>query len=119
MVMHDFRRYVVSLTDKLIIANIAGQVNTVKTILHGLWPSLRQHSTQRRFFVMGETVNTTSTTTKKRVYTPEQRQRNAAYVKAYRARNPDRVKQWRRNYIMAAAARLQAEAGGGAEHGGD
>jgi hypothetical protein len=62
-----------------------------------------------------------STSTKKRVYTAEQRARQAAYLREYRKRNPQRVKQWRENYIKAAAARLQAatKAAGGELHAGD
>jgi len=51
-----------------------------------------------------------STSTKKRVYTAEQRARQAAYLREYRREHPQRVAQWRRNYILAAAARLQAQA---------
>lgn len=51
----------------------------------------------------------------------ERRQRNAEYLRRYRAANPERVRAWRRAYILRAAARLQAEAEaearGGAEHG--
>ena len=46
----------------------------------------------------------------KRVLTPEQRERNASYLRAYRARNPERVRAWRNNYILRKAARLLAEA---------
>lgn len=41
--------------------------------------------------------------------TDEQRQRWQEYTKCYRREHPEKVKQWRRNYIMRAAARLQAE----------
>ena len=58
-----------------------------------------------------------TTTSRKRTYTDEQRQRNAAYLRQYRAAHPDKVKAWRRNYIIKAAQRLQAE--GGVEHGGN
>lgn len=60
----------------------------------------------------------TSTTTSTRT-DDERRQRNREYLRAYRAKNPERVRQWRHNYILRAAARLQAEAEarGGAEHG--
>ena len=60
-----------------------------------------------------------NTTSRKRTYTPEQRAAQAAYLRRYRAKNPDRVKAWRRNYIIRAAQRMQAEADGGVEHGGD
>lgn len=58
----------------------------------------------------------------KRTYTDEQRQRNAAYLREYRKRNPDKVRAWRDRYVLKRAAKLQAEAEaerGGADCGGD
>lgn len=64
-------------------------------------------------------ANTTSTTTKKRTLTPEQKARNAARLRKYRAEHPDRCKRYRETYILRAAQRLleaeAAERGGGNE----
>lgn len=59
------------------------------------------------------------TTDTKRVVSPEQRARQAEYLRRYRHEHPERVKAWRRTYILKAAARMQAESEGGTEHGGD
>lgn len=56
-------------------------------------------------------ANTTSTTTtKKRTLTPEQKARNAERLRRFRAENPDKCREYRRRYIIKAAARLEAEA---------
>ena len=41
------------------------------------------------------------------------------YLVEYRKRNPDKVKQWRRNYILRAAERFHAEAEANQNGGGD
>ena len=57
----------------------------------------------------------------KRRYTPEQLAHRAEYLRRYRAAHPEASKRWRRNYILRAAARMQAEAEaeGGADRGRD
>lgn len=61
------------------------------------------------------------TAKKKRTYTDEQRERNAARLREYRKARPDKVRAWRDAYILRRAARLQAEAEarGGADCGGN
>lgn len=49
--------------------------------------------------------------------TEEQRQRWREYTRNYRRANPDKVRQWRLNYIKRKAARLLAEDAAG--EGGD
>ena len=53
--------------------------------------------------------------------TPEQRERFAAYMRSYRAANPERCKAWRQAYILRAAERLRAAADpqGGGQDAGD
>lgn len=41
------------------------------------------------------------------------------YLREYRKHNPDKTKQWRRNYILRAAERLHAEAEANQNGGGD
>ena len=45
---------------------------------------------------------------RQRYDTEEKREANRAYQRDYRAKNPDKARQWRLNYIMRTAARLQA-----------
>lgn len=50
----------------------------------------------------------------KKAMDEEQRARRNQYLREYRARNPQRTKQWRMNYIRRAAARMaEAEQRGG------
>lgn len=58
-------------------------------------------------------------TTRKRTLAPEQRQRSNEYIKRYRHAHPERVRAWRDAYILRRAEKLQAEARGGADRGGD
>lgn len=56
--------------------------------------------------------------------TDEQKQRFYAYLRDYRAKNPDKVRKWREDYILRKAQRLLAERGdgdlgGGADRGRD
>lgn len=62
--------------------------------------------------------NRTVRTTRRYPQTDEQRQRYNAYQRAYRQRNPDKVRRWQQDYILRAAARLAAERGA-ALGGGD
>jgi len=58
----------------------------------------------------------TSATTKRRrkPMTPEQRQRDIERQRRFRAEHPDRCREYRRRYILRAAARIaEAEAEGG------
>lgn len=59
-----------------------------------------------------------ATNTTRRIFTPEQRALQAAYLRRYRAEHPDKVRAWRDGYILRKAARLQAEAAE-AERGGE
>lgn len=52
---------------------------------------------------------------RQRARTDEQREAYNAYQRAYRRRNPDKARQWQRDYIIRKAARLVAEASGQAE----
>ena len=53
---------------------------------------------------------------KKRTYTDEQRERNAARLREYRKAHPDRVRAWRDAYILRKAERIKNnEIGGKAE----
>ena len=58
---------------------------------------------------------TTNTTTKKRVRTPEQKARFAAYMRQYRADHADAIREHRRRYILNAARRIEAEQRGGGD----
>lgn len=49
-------------------------------------------------------------TTYRRPKTDEARQRQNEYLRQYRREHPERVQQWRRNYILKAAARLAGAA---------
>ena len=52
--------------------------------------------------------------------TQEQREKWNAYMRAYRRKNPERVKGWRNAYIVRKADRLRAElAREGAQDAGD
>ena len=58
--------------------------------------------------------------TYKRPATDEARERANAYRRKYRAEHPDKVQEWRRNYIQRAAARIAAAqigSDGGQDHG--
>lgn len=72
---------------------------------------------------MGENTrsSTTSTAKRRRTYTDEQRARNAAYLRRYRAEHPDTARRWRDAYILRRAEKLRAqmesEAKGGADRG--
>lgn len=46
---------------------------------------------------------------RRRARTDEQREAYNAYQRDYRRRNPDKARQWQRDYIMRKAARLAAE----------
>jgi len=46
---------------------------------------------------------------RRRARTVEQREAYNAYQRDYRRRNPDKARQWQRDYIMRKAARLAAE----------
>lgn len=63
-------------------------------------------------------MDTNTSNKRKRVFTEAQRERNNAYLREYRAKNRERVAQWRRNYILRAADRLRAEAEAEGEKGG-
>lgn len=58
-------------------------------------------------------------TTTKRPMTPEQRERANAYLRQYRADHPDKVRAWRRNYILRAAARMTAASNDDQQNGGE
>lgn len=58
-------------------------------------------------------------TTYRRPKTDEARQRQNEYLRRYRREHPDRVQQWRRNYILRAAQRLKAATGDDGQRGGD
>lgn len=46
---------------------------------------------------------------RRRARTAEQREAYNAYQREYRRRNPDKARQWQRDYIIRKAARLTAE----------
>lgn len=69
-------------------------------------------------FSMSRTSTTTST---KRRFTPEQLAHRAEYQRRYRREHPEASRRWWRSYVLRKAARLQAEAEaeGGADRGRD
>lgn len=61
---------------------------------------------------------------RRRVMTPEQRQRDIERQRRFRQEHPDRCREYRRRWLAKAAARIVAEAeghgaGAGAVNGGD
>lgn len=78
------------------------------------------NTSKGRSFVMLQT----NTETRWGRRTDESKQRFYAYLRDYRAKNPDKVRKWREAYILRKAQRLLAERGagdlgGGADRGGD
>lgn len=55
----------------------------------------------------------------RRTYTDAQRQHMREYMRAYRAAHPEKTRAWRDAYILRRAAKLQAQAEGGADDGRD
>lgn len=102
-----------------------------------LYTSIVQESRDQIVFTMGDglplcreyttggfsmsTTGTSTTTSTKRRFTPEQLAHRAEYQRRYRREHPEASRRWWRSYVLRKAARLQAEAEaeGGADRGRD
>ena len=81
-------------------------------------PLCREYTTGG--FSMSTTGTSTTTSTKRR-FTPEQLAHRAEYQRRYRREHPEASRRWWRSYVLRKAARLQAEAEteGGVDRGRD
>lgn len=57
---------------------------------------------------MANTTTPTTSSTYRRPATKEARENRNAYMRKYRREHPDKIREWRRNYILRAAQRLHA-----------